>query len=65
VQALTWSPESGTMAVICPVIGPVNVRSCVQFPCGMTGDGDASGGGLFWVQAVKTMRATMPAARSM
>src|SRR6202162_3625480 len=66
VQALCRSPESATIPVIWPGMSPVNVRPWVQPPCAITGDGDATVVTGVEPQAVSTtMRATMPATRSM
>ena len=48
-----------------PAISPENVMFSVQLPCATMGLGDCAGFGEFELQAAMTMRATMPAARSM
>src|SRR5713226_3697961 len=66
VHALSRPPVSATIPVIWPGTSPVNVRPSVHVPCAMTGDGDATVVTGFEPQAVSTtMRATMPATRSM
>src|SRR5258708_12414783 len=66
VHALSSPPESGTIPVIWPGRSPVNVRPCVQTPCAITGEGEATVVTGVEPQAVSTtMRATMPATRSM
>src|SRR5258708_35447269 len=66
VHALSSPPESGTIPVIWPGSSPVNGRPCVQTPGAITGEGDATVVTGVEPQAVSTtMRATMPATRSM
>src|ERR1700674_6107706 len=66
VHALSWSPLSATIPVIWPGRSPVKVRPSVQVPCAITGDGEATVVTGVEPQAVaRTMRATMPATRSM
>src|SRR5450759_4206355 len=66
VHALAKPAESATIAVIWPGTSPVNVRPSVQVPCAITGDGEATVCAVVWSQAAaRTMRATMPATRSM
>src|SRR5487761_809068 len=66
VHALSTSPESATIPVIWPGRSPVKVRPSVQVPCAITGDGEATVTTGVEPQAVaRTMRATMPATRSM
>src|SRR5579859_741153 len=54
-----------TIPFISPLTSPVNLRLSVQFPWGMTGDGDATVLTVVESQAARTMRATMPTTRSM
>src|ERR1700694_3065411 len=66
VHALSWSPLSATIPVIWPGMSPVKVRPSVQVPCAITGEGEATAEPGVEPQAVaRTMRATMPATRSM
>src|SRR6267142_5945430 len=66
VHSLFTPPVSGTIPDIWPVTSPANMRFCDQFPCAITGEGDAAGFTFVGSQAVaRTMRATMPATRSM
>src|SRR5260370_4470675 len=65
VHWLFWTPTSGTIPDICPESSPAKVRFWVQLPCATIGDGDGDGLGDDSLQAARTMRATMPAARSM
>src|ERR1700704_3993186 len=66
VHSLFTPPVSGTIPDIWPVTSPAKVRFCDQFPCAITGEGEAAGFTFVDSQAVaKTMRATMPATRSM
>src|SRR5450756_2389913 len=66
VHALNRPVVSATIPVIWPGMSPVKVRPSVHVPCAMTGDGEATVFTVVWSQAVaRTMRATMPATRSM
>src|ERR1700674_491040 len=66
VHALSWSPLSATIPVIWPGRSPVKVRPSVHVPCAITGEGEATVETGVEPQAVaRTMRATMPATRSM
>src|SRR6266852_5432377 len=65
VHWLFWTPTSGTIPDMCPVSSPAKVRFWVQVPCATVGGGDGDGFGDGSLQAARTMRATMPAARSM
>src|SRR5450756_2242212 len=66
VHALNRPVVSATIPVIWPGMSPVKVRPSVHVPCAMTGDGEATVWAVVWSQAVaRTMRATMPATRSM
>src|SRR6266849_5942325 len=65
VHWLFWAPRSGTIPDMCPESSPAKFRFWVQLPCATTGVGDANGFGDDSLQAARTMRATMPAARSM
>src|SRR5216683_335828 len=65
VHWLFWTPTSGTIPAICPESSPANVRFWVQLPCATIGVGDGDGFADGSLQAARTMRATMPAARSM
>src|ERR1700687_478629 len=65
VHWLFWTPTSGTMPDMCPDSSPAKVRFWVQLPCATLGAADGDGFGDDSLQAARTMRATMPAARSM
>src|SRR5216684_6468073 len=65
VHWLFWTPTSETIPDICPESSPAKVRFWVQLPCATIGEGDGDGFADVSLQAARTMRATMPAARSM
>src|SRR5665213_3154433 len=67
VHALPNPVVSATIPVLWPGMSPANVRTSVQVPCAMTGDGEATVvvTGVEPQAVARTMRATMPATRSM
>src|ERR1700730_3511506 len=56
---------SGTIPTMCPAISPEKLRFWLQLACTAVAVGAGDGFADVSLQAARTMRATMPAARSM